>query len=123
MLEAVAELRSIAKGNLLSPGIGHVVKFECDCGRINQRGTQHLKQDQVVRCVGPTCNESYAVELKPTVEFRRRVYQILCPCGVTELVPALEAKRLGREDVKSIQCKECGLTPPGTAPPNQDDRA
>jgi hypothetical protein len=107
--EAIEELKRIAEGNLLASGIGKEVSFTCECGRLNKRRIDYLKAGQIVRCVGPECDESYVVSIEVDgIGFTRRLIDLKCTCGKHLWVVMSRAEKLRRDGgIGDIKC-ECG---------------
>lgn len=93
--ETLAELRKLAKGTMLSSGVGTEVSFLCECGTKNRRRAALIRDKQVVSCINRACSESYEVEhFKDEILFARRTLPITCNCGAIGSVPLKLVERL-----------------------------
>lgn len=107
--ETLVELRGLADGTLLSSGLGEEVSFTCECGRLNKRRAELLKDGQTVTCVGFDCPQSYRVSIDASdISFVPRNALIKCECGKEVRVPTRTLERLKSDQVLNIEC-ECGV--------------
>lgn len=87
--EALAELRRLDEGNLISSGFPKKgeVSFECVCGHSNRRRAGLLRDGQTVSCVRADCLESYTVKFETSRDVSLRL-----SVGVAELWKLRDAK-------------------------------
>lgn len=107
--EALAELRRLQHGTLISGGLGEIVRFECNCDTENKRRASLLKNGQVVSCVKPDCDETWTVEIEGTdIGFHRRSIAINCQkCDAKTRFPEKPLLALKRNQMMKFICTEC----------------
>lgn len=108
--ECLAEIRRVGKGTMLSSASGQDISFECYCGQKNKRKFALLSADQFVRCMNPTCDESYDF-IPSTMSFKRRTVDVHCDgtdeCTATTSFAALKIDNLGHDQFASLVCNGC----------------
>lgn len=108
--QALAEIKRISEGTLLSSGMGKEIFFDCSCGSSNKRRFDLLKDGQTINCINPVCNESYEYVSSDT-SFKRRSFEILCAaCGVVHYLPKRIVEKLKTDQATSLDCEGCGDT-------------
>ena len=108
--QALAEIKRISEGTLMSSGIGEEVSFECICGSKNKRRLGLLRDGQIINCISPNCDESY-VYVQSDVSFGRRTFEIVCrACGASHDIPKRMAEKLGTNQHIHFDCEECSET-------------
>jgi len=108
--EALAEIKRISEGTLMSSGMGKEVSFECSCGSKNKRRIGLLKDGQIINCINPNCSESYNYIMSET-SFRHRILKISCrACGVSHEVPTRKVENLKTDQNIHFDCDGCGET-------------
>jgi hypothetical protein len=114
--EALAEIKRIGEGTLLSSGMGlstgmgEEVSFTCLCGSMNKRRLQFLADGKILSCVNPSCIESYSF-LKSDLLFERRTLEITCrACGTKRNVPTRMIEKLRVGQRLPFHCEGCAET-------------
>lgn len=108
--EALAEIKRIGEGTLMSTGMGEEVSFTCFCGSKNKRRFELLTDGQILSCVNPTCDESYGF-VKSDLSFGRRTFEITCrACGTQRDVPKKMIEKLRTDQDIHFDCEGCGET-------------
>lgn len=106
--EALTEIKQISEGTLMSTGMGKEVSFPCDCGSMNKRRLELLKDGQIINCINPDCDESYDYVQSGTL-FRRRTFEIVCrACGASRNVPKRIVEKLRTDQHIRFDCEGCG---------------
>lgn len=108
--EALALLREMETGTLISSGFGERVTFPCDCGAKNARRAGLLKEGQVVSCLNSDCDERWTVHIhEGEHQFHRRQMAVTCTdCGTEGFFPERQLLALRRNEVVQFACRECG---------------
>lgn len=108
--EALAELRLLEKGTLISSGIGPTVNFDCDCGTKNMRRAALLKEGQEVSCLNPGCHEKWRVSVSGgDIMFERQIISVECrSCGKEATFPQERLLKLERTKRIRYVCHGCG---------------
>lgn len=129
--EALAEIKRIGEGTLMSTGMGMggEVSFACFCGSKNKRRLEFLNDGQIVSCINPDCDESYGF-VKSDLSFGRRTFEITCrACGTQRDVAKKMVEKLRTDQRIHFDCEGCGETiyvswrpmqAQKTTPPNQE---
>ncbi|MGJ8529306.1 hypothetical protein [Maritalea sp.] len=108
--EALAEIKRIGEGTLISTGIGEEISFECCCGSKNKRRFELLNDGQIVTCINPDCDESY-VFFKSDLTFGQRVLEIACrACDTKRDLPKKKVEKLRTDQKIHFDCEGCGET-------------
>ena len=108
--EALAEIKKISEGTLLSTGIGEEVSSECACGSKNKRRLELLKDGQTINCINPDCDESYDY-VQADMSFRRRTLEIVCrACGASRNIPKRMVEKLRTDKQIHYDCDRCSET-------------
>ncbi len=108
--EALAEIKEISNGTLLSTGFGTEVSFDCYCGVKNKRKLALLKAGQTVNCINPNCDESYEF-VSADASFGRRALDVACKhCGTVKVVPRRMIEKVKYDQFIHYQCDGCGDT-------------
>ncbi len=109
--QALEEIVRISEGNLLiSPGLGEQVSFKCKCGSVNKRKLAPLNDGQVISCVNPDCDESYAY-VAEDISFARRSFEITCrACGAIRYIPKKMVEKLRTDQHVHFDCEGCSET-------------
>ncbi len=106
--EALHEIRRIGSGTLISTGFGEEISFVCKCGQNNKRRLGLLKDDQVVSCINPKCDESYDYE-KENALFGRRIFTLSCRnCKSLQDIPKRMLEKLRIDQHIFFDCAGCG---------------
>ena len=108
--EALALLRELETGTLISSGLGERVTFPCDCGTKNARRAGLLKEGQVVSCLNPDCDERWTVHIQDGEhQFHPRQMGVTCcDCGTEGFFPEKQLLALRRNEAVQFACRECG---------------
>lgn len=105
--EALAEIKRIDEGTLMSSGMGEEVSFQCVCGTNNRRRLELLKEGQMISCINPECNQSYDY-VESDTSFARRIFEITCRnCGVQREIPKKMVEKLRTDQHIHFDCEEC----------------
>ncbi len=106
--QALEEIRRISEGNLIMLfSMGDVISFECSCGSINKRQFPLLKDEQVVNCINPSCDESY-VFVSVENSFVQRTFDIVCHvCGTSKSIPKRAVEKLPTDKQIFFSCTGC----------------
>jgi len=106
--EALAILKELAQGTMVSSGIGRTVKFECNCGSENKRRADLLADGQTINCINPDCAERWTVSIDgDEIGFERRSIPVTCKCGeITQLTEKVVLD-LQRDQRLSFSCRSC----------------
>lgn len=108
--QALAEIKQISKGTLMSPGIGQEVSYKCVCGSKNKRRLEMLKDGQTINCINPDCNESYGY-VQSAMSFERRTFEIVCrACEASRDIPKRMVERLRTDQHIHFDCEGCSET-------------
>ncbi len=108
--QALAEIKRISEGTLMSTGMGEEVSFECVCGSKNKRRLELLKDGQTINCINPDCDESYDY-VQSDMTFGRRALDIVCrACGASRDIPRRMVEKLRTDQHIHFDCKGCGET-------------
>lgn len=106
--EALALLREIEQGTMVSSGFGKTVKFECNCGSENKRRAELLTAEQTINCINPECAERWIVRIEgDDIGFERCSIPVTCKCGETTLLTEKVALELERNQRLRFQCRSC----------------
>lgn len=106
--EALAEIKRIDEGTLMSSGMGGEVSFVCVCGSKNKRRLELLDDGQTINCINPDCDESYDY-VKSDMSFGRRTFEITCrACGVQRDIPKKMVEKLRTDQHIHFDCDGCG---------------
>lgn len=108
--EALAELRLLEKGTLISSGVGQTVYFDCDCGTKNMRRAALLKEGQEVSCLNPGCHETWRVSIDgEDIFFERQIISVDCrSCGKEATFAQEQLLKLERAKRIRYVCHGCG---------------
>jgi len=105
---ALAEIRRISAGTLVSTGMGPEVKFDCVCGMLNKRRIACLNHGKIISCINPACPETWEVEIDGgDIEFGRMGEEIECLCGKAHWVARSELDKLPKRGHGTVTC-DCG---------------
>ncbi len=105
--EALKEIQRINEGTLLSSGMGEQVSFQCVCGTNNKRRIELLEDRQIISCINPDCDESFAY-IKQKSSFSRRLLATTCQkCGKRHEIPMKKLERLRTDHCMHFVCEEC----------------
>lgn len=105
--EALAEIKRIGAGTLMSSGIGEEVSFDCFCGVKNKRRLGLLKDGQIISCISPLCEETYDY-IASHMSFGRRVLEIKCrSCGTQKDIPKKMVDKLRTDQDIYFDCEGC----------------
>ncbi|MBM1814297.1 hypothetical protein [Pseudosulfitobacter pseudonitzschiae] len=105
--QALAEIKRISEGTLMSSGMGEEVSFECSCGSRNKRRLELLKDGQTINCINPDCNESYDY-VQSDMSFGRRTFDIICrACGTSCDIPKRMVEKLKTDQHIHFDCEGC----------------
>lgn len=108
--QALAEIKLISEGTLMSSGMGEDVSFECICGSKNKRRLELLKDGQTINCINPDCDESYDY-VQSYMAFGRRTFEIACrTCGESRDIPKRMVEKLRTDQHIHFDCEGCGET-------------
>lgn len=108
--QALAEIKRISEGTLMSNGMGKEVSFECVCGSKNKRRLELLKDGQTINCINADCDESYDY-VQSDRSFGRRTFVIVCrACGGSREIPKRMAEKLRIDQHIHFDCEGCGET-------------
>lgn len=108
--QALAEIKRISEGTLMSTGMGEEVSFECVCGSKNKRRLELLKDGQTINCINPDCDESYDY-VQSDMSFGRRAFEIVCSaCGASHDIPKRKFEKLRTDQHIHFDCDGCGET-------------
>lgn len=108
--QALAEIKRISEGTLMSTGMGEEVSFECVCGSKNKRRLELLKDGQTINCINPDCDESYDY-VQSDMSFGRRTFEIVChACGASRDIPKRMVEKLRTDQHIHFDCEGCGET-------------
>lgn len=108
--EALAEIKRIGEGTLMSTGVGEEVSFECSCGSKNKRRLELLIDGQIVSCINPDCDESYGF-VKSDLSFGRRTFEIICrACSIQRDIPKKMVEKLRADQHIHFDCEGCRET-------------
>lgn len=108
--QALAEIKQISEGTLMSTGMGEEVSFECVCGSKNKRRLELLKDGQIINCINPDCDESYDYE-QSDMSFGRRTFEIVCrACGASRDISKRMVEKLRTDQYRQFDCEGCGET-------------
>jgi hypothetical protein len=108
--QALAEIKRISEGTLMSSGMGEEVSFECNCGSKNKRRLELLRDGQVVNCINPDCYESYDY-VQSNMFFGRRTFKTVCrACAASRDVPKRMVEKLQTDQHIHFDCEGCGET-------------
>lgn len=112
VLEVLAELRRLAKGTLVTSGVGMEVKFDCVCGEENKRRAGLLKEGDSVFCINPRCDESYTISFEgEDTLFEREMAQFDCAsCKAPQALPRRWLNRLPIDHAANLICHACGYS-------------
>ncbi len=106
--QALAEIKRIFEGTLISSGIGEEVSFECSCGSKNKRRLELLQDGKIINCINPDCDESYDYVQSDT-SFGRRAFEIVCrACGASRDIPKRMVEKLRTDQRIHFDCEGCG---------------
>lgn len=107
--EALAMLRELEQGTMVSGGFGETVSFECGCGSTNKRRAGRLQHGQTVSCINPECLEGWTVCIDgDAIGFERRTLPVVCKCGETTRLQEKPLLRLDRDQRARFVCESCG---------------
>lgn len=108
--QALAEIKQISEGTLMSTGLGEEVSFECVCGSKNKRRLELLKDGQTINCINPDCDESYDY-VQSDMSFGRRTFEIVCrACGASRDISKRMVEKLRTDQYLHFDCEGCGET-------------
>ena len=108
--EALAEIKRIGEGTLMSTGLGEEVSFICFCGSKNKRRLDLLTDGQILSCVNPNCEESYGF-VKSDLSFGRRTLTITCQaCNTQRDLPFKMVEKLRTDQHVHFECEGCAET-------------
>lgn len=110
--QALAEIRRISKGTMVSSGFGQEVSFPCRCGSKNKRRLELLKDGQTISCINPDCDESYDY-VQSDMCFERRTIEVICrSCGASIDIPKRKIEKLKTDQYIYFDCdgEGCGET-------------
>ena len=108
--QALAEIKRISEGTLMSSGMGEEVSFECRCGSKNKRRLELLKDGQTINCINPDCDESYGY-VQPDMSFGRRSIEIVCrACKASRDIPKRMVEKLRIDQHIHFDCDRCSET-------------
>lgn len=108
--QALAEIKQISEGTLMSTGLGEEVSFECVCGSKNKRRLELLKDGQTINCINPDCDESYDY-VQSDMSFARRNFEIVCrACGASRDISKRMVEKLRTDQYLHFDCEGCGET-------------
>ncbi|WP_128254390.1 hypothetical protein [Falsirhodobacter deserti] len=108
--QALAEIKRISEGTLMSSGMGEEVSFECICGSKNKRRLELLKEGQSINCINPDCDESYDY-VQSDMSFGRRTFGIVCrACRASRDIPKRIIEKLRTDQHVHFDCEGCGET-------------
>lgn len=110
--QALAEIKRISKGTLMSSGMmmGEDVSFDCNCGSKNKRRLKLLKDGQTINCINPDCDESYGY-VQSDMSFGRRTFEIACrACNTSRDIPKRKVEKLRTDQHTHFDCEECDET-------------
>lgn len=106
--EALAMLKDLQRGTLVSVGFGPTVTFECHCGSKNKRSLDLLTDGQTVSCIDPECPERWIVRKNgDDIEFDPRTMVATCKCGHANPLPEQVLLRLERGRHLKFLCQSC----------------
>lgn len=108
--EALAGFRKFEPNTLIGGGFGTNYNFSCDtCGAQIKRKAALLKDAQVIGCITPTCDESYAIHRNgDEITYSRRTSVIKCiGCSRVVEFPTRRAESLRYGDTLVIDCPMC----------------
>lgn len=106
--EALAEIKRIGEGTLMSTGMGDEVSFACFCGSKNKRRLELITDGQIVSCINPDCDESYGF-VKTDLSFGRRTFEMTCrACGAQRDIPKKMVEKLRTDQHIHFDCEGCG---------------
>ncbi|MBZ4690067.1 MAG: hypothetical protein JG765_1318 [Cereibacter sp.] len=108
--EALAEIKRIGEGTLMSTGMGAEVSFNCFCGSKNKRRHDLLVDGQILSCINPICDESYCF-VKGELAFERRTFVVTCQaCSKQRDIPKKMLDKLRTDQNFRFGCEGCGET-------------
>jgi hypothetical protein len=108
--EALAEFRKLELNTLIGGGLGINYNFSCDtcCAQIKRKAAL-LKDGQVIGCITPSCDESYAIHRDgDEITYSRRTSVIKCiGCSSAVEFPTRRAENLRYGETLVINCPTC----------------
>lgn len=109
VLEVVAELERLAKGTMISSGIGMEVSFNCSCGTKNKRREKLLREGQHVYCINPACELTWKViKGDDGIGFEAVVVTVNCDqCKAENFIPWRFVTRMKYDEVATFSCHTC----------------
>ncbi|MDT8855053.1 hypothetical protein RNZ50_08490 [Paracoccaceae bacterium Fryx2] len=108
--QALAEIKKISEGTLMSTGMGEEVSFDCVCGSKNKRRLELLKDGQTINCINPNCDESYDY-VQSDMSFGRRIFAIVCrACEASRDIPKRMVEKLRTDQHIHFDCDRCSET-------------
>lgn len=108
--QALAEIKRISEGTLMSSGMGEEVSFECSCGSKNKRRLELLTDGQTINCINPDCDESYGY-VQSDMSFGRRTFEIVCrDCEASRDIPKRMVEKLRTDQHIHFDCDGCSAT-------------
>jgi Zn finger protein HypA/HybF involved in hydrogenase expression len=109
VIEALAELRELEAGTLISSGLGERVTFECDCGSKNARRAGLLKEGQIVSCFNPECPQQWTARVEDgEFHFDLRYMTVTCTeCNAPADFPEKRLRALARNEMMQFECPKC----------------
>jgi hypothetical protein len=111
--EALAEFKKFEPNTLIGGGFGLNYDFPCDtCSAQIKRKAALLKDGQVIGCINPSCDESYAIHRDGAeITYARRGSVIKCRgCSSEVKFPTRRAENLRYGATLEIECPTCNAT-------------
>jgi hypothetical protein len=107
--EVVKELDCLAETTMEFSGVGKEVSFTCQCGEINRRRVETLRDGQHVHCINFDCKYTWqALKKEDQFEFESVTQSVTCTqCKAENQVPWRFFIDMKNRDIGSFSCPEC----------------